>query len=176
MSAFSSSLLTLAETEGVPEARSDAERSSDSDDGGEPARRRVVAYDVDEEALLFISRLPPLSQCTPGGREAALPPKRPGAPSATLVLDLDETLVHSSLELPSPGATPPDFSFPVQFEGASHLVHVRKRPGLRVRAPAALVARSGSGTRPDQRSERWPGCCGVRAPAVNRRRLHQPAY
>jgi CTD small phosphatase-like protein 2 len=67
-----------------------------------------------------------------------VPPKRPGAPPVTLVLDLDETLVHSSLEPPPTDGPRPDFSFPVQFEGVHHLVHVRRRPGLRVRRDATV--------------------------------------
>jgi len=43
----------------------------------------------------------------------------------TLVLDLDETLVHSSFKL-VPDA---DFCVPVNFEGVRHKVYVRKRPG-----------------------------------------------
>jgi CTD small phosphatase-like protein 2 len=37
-------------------------------------------------------------------------------------------MVHSSLEPPT---VRPDFSFPVLFEDAQHLVHVRRRPGLK---------------------------------------------
>ena len=45
----------------------------------------------------------------------------------TLVLDLDETLVHSNLE----NTTDPfDFSFPVLFNGDKHEVRVAKRPHL----------------------------------------------
>lgn len=44
----------------------------------------------------------------------------------TLVLDLDETLVHSSLD----GFDLPDFSFPVFFNGREHMVAVRQRPHL----------------------------------------------
>jgi CTD small phosphatase-like protein 2 len=44
------------------------------------------------------------------------------------VLDLDETLVHSTLDAAfSIGA---DFSFPVMFNGAEHMVHVRQRPHM----------------------------------------------
>ena len=42
------------------------------------------------------------------------------------VLDLDETLVHSTLD----SCTEPDFSFPVAFNGREHRVHVRRRPHL----------------------------------------------
>ena len=44
----------------------------------------------------------------------------------TLVLDLDETLVHSSLE----SAALSDFSFPVTFNNQEHTIHVRQRPHL----------------------------------------------
>jgi hypothetical protein len=40
------------------------------------------------------------------------------------VLDLDETLVHCSLD-PIPN---PDLTFEVPFDGVSYEVHVRKRP------------------------------------------------
>ncbi len=42
------------------------------------------------------------------------------------VLDLDETLVHSTLDC----CEEPDFSFPVAFNGREHQVHVRRRPHL----------------------------------------------
>lgn len=59
---------------------------------------------------------------------------RSGAPAAqqqppppvTLVLDLDETLVHCTVE-PVPD---PDMVFPVEFNGVQYQVHVRKRPHL----------------------------------------------
>ena len=45
----------------------------------------------------------------------------------TLVLDLDETLVHSNLEQQLEEA---DFSFPVNFNNQQHIVNVRRRPYL----------------------------------------------
>ena len=44
----------------------------------------------------------------------------------TLVLDLDETLVHSKFE-PVAGA---DFQIPIDIEGRQHIVYVMKRPGV----------------------------------------------
>ena len=44
----------------------------------------------------------------------------------TLVLDLDETLVHCSVE----SIGQPDLTFPVTFNGVFYQVYVRKRPFL----------------------------------------------
>lgn len=44
----------------------------------------------------------------------------------TLVLDLDETLVHCSVE----PIGQPDLTFPVTFNGVFYQVYVRKRPYL----------------------------------------------
>jgi hypothetical protein len=93
----------------------------------------VSDEDDDEEwfdPLLFISRLPPVAP--PGsGRPGLLLPRRTRAcKQKTLVLDLDETLVHSTLDS-APGAESADFHFPVLFNGAEHMVHVRMRPYMR---------------------------------------------
>lgn len=61
-------------------------------------------------------------------------PKSPLLPNASahtadricLVLDLDETLVHSSFT-PIPGA---DFEIPLEMQGEVHTVYVKKRPGV----------------------------------------------
>jgi len=56
-----------------------------------------------------------------------LPPLRPpDASMKTLVLDLDETLVHSSFK-PIPN---PDFTIDIVLDDAVHTVYVRKRPGV----------------------------------------------
>lgn len=55
-----------------------------------------------------------------------LPPKDPYDPPISLVLDLDETLVHCTIE-PIPDA---DMTFPVFFNGIQYTVHVRTRPYL----------------------------------------------
>ena len=47
-------------------------------------------------------------------------------PRYTLVLDLDETLVHCSVE----SIGQPDLTFPVTFNGFFYQVYVRKRPFL----------------------------------------------
>lgn len=45
-----------------------------------------------------------------------------------LVLDLDETLVHSSFKPPAIGDPKPDFIVPVVIDGITHKVYVLKRP------------------------------------------------
>lgn len=56
-----------------------------------------------------------------------LPPLRPhDASMKTLVLDLDETLVHSSFK-PIPN---PDFTIDIVLDEVVHTVYVRKRPGV----------------------------------------------
>ena len=59
-------------------------------------------------------------------RKSVLPPLLPqDADKKCLVLDLDETLVHSSFK-PTPN---PDFIIPVDIDGTVHQVYVCKRPG-----------------------------------------------
>lgn len=68
-------------------------------------------------SFVFIRSLPPLD---PELRPAALlPAKAQGAPRITLVLDLDETLVHCTTEMPMSGF---HFEFPVVFGGVSYQV------------------------------------------------------
>lgn len=93
--------------------------------------------DEDEDEFnpyLFIKCLPPYQHATPPGwasQPKALPPVDCSVSSATppicLVLDLDETLVHCTVE----PVTDADMTFPVEFNGAEYLVHVRCRPFLR---------------------------------------------
>ncbi|XP_022776323.1 CTD small phosphatase-like protein 2-B isoform X4 [Durio zibethinus] len=81
----------------------------------------------DFDPYLFIKNLPELSSVVPTFRPVLLPKQTRSCPPTTLVLDLDETLVHSSLE-PCDDA---DFTFPVNFNLQEHTVYVRCRPHLR---------------------------------------------
>ncbi|KAG6598283.1 Meiosis-specific protein PAIR2, partial [Cucurbita argyrosperma subsp. sororia] len=81
----------------------------------------------DFDPYLFIKNLPDLSAVVPTYRPMLLPKQTRSCPPTTLVLDLDETLVHSTLE-PCVDA---DFTFPVNFNLQEHTVYVRCRPYLR---------------------------------------------
>lgn len=70
---------------------------------------------------------PPQTQLQPKPDYPLLPPLKPSKIGLKcLVLDLDETLVHSSFK-PISNA---DFVIPVEIENCVHQVYVAKRPGL----------------------------------------------
>ncbi|KAG5147014.1 hypothetical protein AAZX31_11G255000 [Glycine max] len=81
----------------------------------------------DFDPYLFIKTLPDLSTVVPTFRRLLLPKQTRSCPSTTLVLDLDETLVHSTLE----PCEDVDFTFPVNFNSEEHIVYVRCRPHLK---------------------------------------------
>ncbi|OOF97260.1 hypothetical protein ASPCADRAFT_206079 [Aspergillus carbonarius ITEM 5010] len=90
----------------------------------------------DEEATVLPAELPPLM--APSGHHAdtilqdvqqqfLLPPPLPHLRDRKcLVLDLDETLVHSSFKVLERA----DFTIPVEIEGQYHNIYVIKRPGV----------------------------------------------
>ncbi|KAF4550692.1 Phosphatase-like protein [Elsinoe fawcettii] len=68
-----------------------------------------------------------LRQPSPSGQKWLLPPMRPEHKGRKcLILDLDETLVHSSFKILHQA----DFTIPVEIEGQYHNVYVIKRPGV----------------------------------------------
>ncbi|KAI4343388.1 hypothetical protein L6164_010741 [Bauhinia variegata] len=91
-----------------------------------PEDDEFVDFD-DFDPYLFIKTLPDLSSVVPTFRPLLLPRQTRSCPPTTLVLDLDETLVHSTLE-PCEGV---DFTFPVRLDLQEHIVYVRCRPHLR---------------------------------------------
>ena len=105
---------------------------SEGEEEGEKEGEEEDDLDVAEEfnPFLFIKQLPPYEHVAIQGK-VCLPQRKhtrsaPVSAPVTLVLDLDETLVHCTVE-PVPD---PDVVFPVDFNGVSYQVHVRKRPHL----------------------------------------------
>ena len=89
--------------------------AEDEDDDGE---------EEEFNPFLFISSLPQYHTVS-NSKKICLPPGRmPG--KLTLALDLDETLVHCTVD-PVPN---PDHVFSVVFNDSSYQVYVRKRPYL----------------------------------------------
>jgi len=127
------SVLGLSSTETLPDfhySRTVVETSNNSE------TTYVVQQDssfedseVEEEdseefdPFLFIATLPPIPHEF-RQRPAALPEKAAVHPRLTLVLDLDETLVHCSTE----PMDNPELTFPVIFNEVEYKVYVRKRP------------------------------------------------
>lgn len=87
-------------------------------------QQQQQVFDEDFDAFAFMAFLPPISafQRPP----VALPSKTAGTPRVTLVLDLDETLVHCTVK-PDPAA---DERFTLKFNDQQHHVFLRRRPHL----------------------------------------------
>lgn len=113
----------VGEVEGnVEEAELEEEDELVEDDGSSQG-----SLEEDEfNPYVFIKSLPDYEMVAPLRPPIALPPKEKNSPPISLVLDLDETLVHCTVE-PVEDA---DLVFPVVFHGMTYQVHVRLRPFL----------------------------------------------
>jgi len=80
--------------------------------------------ELEFDPYAFIRTLPPYPP--PLTRPVCLPKKTRGTSPISLVLDLDETLLHSSI-VPLPTY---DIVFPVHFNNVNYQVYVRKRPHM----------------------------------------------
>ncbi|KAJ2759223.1 hypothetical protein IWQ56_005795 [Coemansia nantahalensis] len=88
-----------------------------------------AAYEDDEDEFnpyLFMANMPPIPK-EHTLRPYALPRKTRSSPPITLVLDLDETLVHCALTKVDNA----DLVFPVEYNGVNYSVYCRLRPGYR---------------------------------------------
>ncbi|KAJ2851934.1 hypothetical protein IWW36_000707 [Coemansia brasiliensis] len=85
-------------------------------------------FDEEDEfnPYLFMANLPPIPK-EHTLRPYALPRKTRSCPPITLVLDLDETLVHCALTKVDNA----DIVFPVEYNGINYDVYCRLRPGYR---------------------------------------------
>ncbi|KAJ1819010.1 hypothetical protein LPJ56_003733, partial [Coemansia sp. RSA 2599] len=103
--------------------------SSISDSEIDTHYEQYLQYDDEDEEFnpyLFMADLPPVPK-EHTLRPYALPRKTRSTPPITLVLDLDETLVHCALTKVDNA----DLVFPVEYNGVNYDVYCRLRPGYR---------------------------------------------
>lgn len=91
--------------------------------------RQVIVTEDEFNAWHFIKCLPPYDQVQHFSPPVALPPKESRMPDYTLVLDMDETLLHCSPDI-DPGMNDPDHTFQVSYQGSRFPVHAWLRPKL----------------------------------------------
>jgi CTD small phosphatase-like protein 2 len=123
-----------AEEEAARVAAAEEEVRRVADAAAQQQQQQEEAEDDEDEGefnpYLFIKQLPPYHEARGGDVHLAarLPPRRMtrNTTPVTLVLDLDETLVHCSVE----GGADSDLIFPVNFNGVTYQVGVKMRPHM----------------------------------------------
>lgn len=98
----------------------------EADDGSSQESEDVEDEEEEFNPYAFIKHLPPYEEVKAFCPTERLPAREEDAPPISLVLDLDETLVHCTVE-PVDDA---DLTFPVEFHGMTYQVYVRLRPHL----------------------------------------------
>ena len=92
--------------------------------------RRVVVTD-EFNSWQFIKSLPEYKFVCDQRPPIALPKKENNTPEYTLALDLDETLVHCTVDTPDVGdENPPDHTFDLNHRGTNLVIHAYLRPYL----------------------------------------------
>ncbi|CAI5727345.1 unnamed protein product [Hyaloperonospora brassicae] len=86
----------------------------------------VTLMEQEFNPFYFMKTLPKYEDITKGKRPVSLPERSRNAPKICLVLDLDETLVHCSVD----EVKDPHMQFPVTFNGVEYTVNVKKRPHM----------------------------------------------
>lgn len=96
----------------------------EADDGS--SQGSDVTEEEEFNPYAFIKSLPAYDEVKSFCPTDRLPAKDEDAPPISLVLDLDETLVHCTVE----AVDDADLTFPVEFHGMTYQVYVRLRPHL----------------------------------------------
>lgn len=96
---------------------------------GDPLGVLYSLLEEDSEVFIFMQQLPKKVPIKFTRRKPILPKKARGMPKNTLVLDLDETLVHCTTELKQ-GTRKSDETFTVNFNNIDYTVYMNKRPYL----------------------------------------------
>ncbi|KAJ2704240.1 hypothetical protein H4R19_005260 [Coemansia spiralis] len=124
--------LAAGEVAAVAGGESDLDMSQISSLADSEAEAHEDPYAMDDEdedefnPYLFMANMPPIPK-EHTLRPYALPRKTRSSPPITLVLDLDETLVHCALTKVDNA----DLVFPVEYNGVKYSVYCRLRPGYR---------------------------------------------
>ncbi|CAH0480637.1 unnamed protein product [Peronospora belbahrii] len=95
-------------------------------DGDEQEEEDATPLEQEFNPFYFMKTLPRYEDIVQEKRPISLPERSRNAPKICLVLDLDETLVHCSVE----EVKDPHLQFPVTFNGVEYTVNVKKRPHM----------------------------------------------